>query len=439
MPTKFQAIVKHTVYSVIFVGALTGCDDKTNNNGSNGSNIPPNPDVGVQITQTGANAQTVTLTNNGSVNVNSLAVTSLPASVTENTADSTCEQVTFPLVSGNSCTYVFNGLNTLSPGVIHGAISLTANFAQGGAQPINLSSTTTTYLYESSNTATNSVHRWDGSSWTLVGSTSDIPPSVVSLAADKEGNIYTGTVSGGGVSEWNGSTWTTLSGITNIQAVLVNSNDNLYAGQPGGVNGVYLWGGSSWSAVTGGATPLSATALAGDSLGNIYAGLSNPGSNAVEEWNGSTWVQLIGGSTPGSSDTLAVDHANRLYSASLANGSLPVSVWDGNTWTQLTGGATPLGATSLAVDSSNNIYAGLLAGSNAVCEWNGSTWTALTAGTAPILVYSLTTDANNNLYAGRFNGGVYMWDGSTWIALTGGDTITAALSLVLASQLTISN
>ena len=109
----------------------------------------------------------------------------------------------------------------------------------------------------------NGVAKWDGNSWTSLGS--GVTGVVTALAA-AGGNVYVGgdITSAGGLSvskiaKWDGTSWSALgTGMNQTVHCLTVWKNRLYAGgsfsQAGGVDaaGIAKWDGSSWSAVGGG-------------------------------------------------------------------------------------------------------------------------------------------------------------------------------------------
>jgi hypothetical protein len=123
--------------------------------------------------------------------------------------------------------------------------------------------------------AANGVARWDGSSWSALGSGVETYPGVAALAVFDDGRgpaLYAGgdfTIAGGarvtGIARWDGSRWSALgSGVSGgVHALLVHDDGSgpaLYAGgsftTAGGVaaNRIARWNGSAWSALGGGMT-----------------------------------------------------------------------------------------------------------------------------------------------------------------------------------------
>jgi len=128
----------------------------------------------------------------------------------------------------------------------------------------------------------NDIAKWNGSEWSALGT--GMNGSVTALAVAPDGTLYAGGAftSAGGVpaahvAKWNGKTWSALtSGMNgNVSALVVTNTGTLYAGgaftTAGGASALYvaMWNGA-WSAI--GSTGSSTNALLVDSNGNLYAG-----------------------------------------------------------------------------------------------------------------------------------------------------------------------
>ncbi len=285
----------------------------------------------------------------------------------------------------------------------------------------------------------NSVARWDGSSWSALGT--GMNNVVRALAVDGNGNLYAGgdfTTAGGvpanRVARWDGTSWAALGDGMNdiVQALAVDANGNLYAGgrfeRAGGVtvNYVARWDGSSWSAL-GGGTSRDVYSLAVDGSGDLYAGgmFTSAGgqpANHVARWDGSTWSPLGSGVSGYNVYALAVDREGNLYAGgpfSEAGGKLVqcIARWDGSTWSPLGRGMEgnpDADVYALAVDDRGTLYAGGIftkaGGERAlrIACWNGQRWSALGNGVesdeeiAYVPVYSLATNGSGNIYVGGY-------------------------------------
>ena len=146
----------------------------------------------------------------------------------------------------------------------------------------------------------NHIAKWNGSSWSALSSGLYLPASgyglVYSLVLDASGNVYAGgdftmttsSLTVNHIAKWNGSSWSALgSGMDgDVPALAMDAAGNLYAGgwfkHAGGVlvNYIAKWNGSSWSSLGSGIGavdpyigPTAVESLLWDnSSGNLYAG-----------------------------------------------------------------------------------------------------------------------------------------------------------------------
>jgi hypothetical protein len=304
-------------------------------------------------------------------------------------------------------------------------------------------------------TAAMNVAKWDGSTWSAVGS--GMNQMVFALAFGAAGDLYAGgsfTNAGGlaanSVARWNGSAWSALgSGMDLDVRCLRTDGSNVFAAgsftRAGGVvvNHVAKWNGSSWSALGSGVDDR-VDVLMTDGFGNLYAGGAFTSAGGIEaphlaKWSGTTW-------STGSSFTRAVDAAVRALVVDKSGdlyvgggfthaGGLAanyVAKWSGSTWSTL-GSGTQNRVEALAMDDAGNLYAGgwfTRAGdvaANHIAKWDGVSWTPLGSG-IDYVVYALTVDRLGRLYAGgyfttaggRSASNVAMWDGRAWSALGSG-------------------
>src|SRR5882672_10847129 len=165
-------------------------------------------------------------------------------------------------------------------------------------------------------TAANYIAKWDGSSWSALGSGFSGPcftcTEVVALAVSGS-DLYAGgifTAAGGTaanyIAKWNGSSWSALgsalgSGVNGSVAALAVSGSDLYAGgyftTAGGsaANHIAKWNGSSWSALGsgieqsgGGYIVVLALAVSGNDLyaGGGFTTAGGSEANHIAKWNG---------------------------------------------------------------------------------------------------------------------------------------------------------
>jgi hypothetical protein len=234
------------------------------------------------------------------------------------------------------------------------------------------------------------IAKWDGNSWSALGSGTDgTYPSVGALAV-MGSDLYAGgyfTTAGGStvncIAKWDGNSWSPLgTGISgapdgDVPAVwaLAVSGSDLYVGgsftRAGGsdVNAIAKWDGNSWSALDSGLNGLVfALAASGTDLyaGGSFTTAGGSPANNIAKWDGSSWSPLdsgTAGTTPGTYGyvwALAVLGSD-LYaggSFSTAGGSAAnyIAKWNGSKWTPLGSG---MDATVRAlVVSGSDLYAG---------------------------------------------------------------------------------
>lgn len=178
------------------------------------------------------------------------------------------------------------------------------------------------YFTQSGGVTTNRIARWNGTSWSALGSGMDA--SVRALCAFN-GELYAGgdfTTAGGAsasyIAKWNGSTWAAVGGGVDGKVLALGVFDNkLYAGgefaTAGGVivNHIAAWNGASWSALgngtgtanVGGPTRVKSLATFNAGFGAaLYVGgdfttVNGMNANRIAKWNGSQWFAVGSGAT----------------------------------------------------------------------------------------------------------------------------------------------
>jgi hypothetical protein len=142
------------------------------------------------------------------------------------------------------------------------------------------------YFTNAGGAAANSIAKWNGSSWSALGSGMGGDDPIVSALAVSGSTLFAGGqfANAGGVAatniaQWNGSSWSALGSGMNIDVeALAVSGGTLYAGgyftTAGGspANSIAKWDGSSWSALGSGMNYyVSALAVSGTGS-DLYAG-----------------------------------------------------------------------------------------------------------------------------------------------------------------------
>jgi Rax2 C-terminal beta propeller domain len=318
----------------------------------------------------------------------------------------------------------------------------------------------------------NRVAKWNGSSWSALGS--GMPDRVLALAVAGS-NVYAGgyfTTAGGigatNIARWNGNSWSALgSGLSgnfansffSVYALAVSSN-YLFAG--GGItmagtnaaNRVALWDGNSWSALAAGFNfQVNALAVSSNCLyvGGSFRAAGGGPADRVVKWDGSSWTTL-GTGLNNSVVALAVSGSELYVGGRFTNAggtsASRIAKWDGISWSALGVGVN--GDVNALAVSGGDLYVGggftTAGGSPAsyIAKWNGSSWSPLASGMNNS-VYALAV-SGSNVYAGGYftNAGgnaanfVAEWNGSSWTALgagvSNGDNGTAVYALAFSSS-----
>ena len=333
-------------------------------------------------------------------------------------------------------------------------------------------------LYASSGTG---IWKWDGVSWSVIGSVNpntQILTEVLALAVHDDGSgpaLYAGGwfssvsgVSANAIAKWDGDSWSALgSGIQGGVAAMAVFDDGggpaLYAGgnfwTAGGApaSDIAKWDGSSWSEPGGGITTavdrlVSSLVVHDDgngpalyAAGNFYSADGAP-SNCIAKWDGGNWSALgdgLGGTTydlivfdDGGGPALFAGGTFATASGASAGG---FAKWSGSSWTTYGSGINGRvkalatfddgSGPALYVGGSFPTVGGVTA--NFIAKRDGASWSALGSGVDWGVVQALAAFDDGSgpaLYAGgtfEFAGGlpakgIAKWDGTSWSALGSG-------------------
>ena len=327
----------------------------------------------------------------------------------------------------------------------------------------------------------NNVARWDGTTWSALGTGTNGPIYTMDFAA---GNLYVGgafTYAGGffapNIARWDGSAWHSLgAGINNSVFHIAATATNVYVGGAftmagaTAANHIARWDGASWFALGSGTNGSSVSTILVNGQ-DVYVGgtFTTAGSTSVHNvarWDGTSWYDLNGGVSGTVHDfaLFGTDLYVGGYFFSSGNGSQVFNnvarySTTGNQWYALSTGAY-IGTTGpvYALVHSTVGYGLYVAGEFAtagelqahnVVMWStsGGGWSVLGVGTSNGTngaVLDLGMTANGYLYvagifdvAGRVltNGGVpannaARWYGGIWSALGTGLGINGGVTSV---------
>jgi len=283
----------------------------------------------------------------------------------------------------------------------------------------------------------NRVAKWNGTNWSALGE--GLNGTVYALAVSGSdlcvGGSFTYATNAGpspvrvnGIAKWNGSSWSALgSGLGGsypfVRALAVSGSD-LYVGgyftTAGGsaANCIAKWDGTTWSALgTGLDAQVYALAVSGSDLyvgGQFHyatnAGPSTVQVNGIAKWDGSNWSPL-GSGVSGNANALAMSGSDLYVGGDFttAGGSAAkrIAKWNGTSWSSLGSGLNTV-VSALAASGSDLYVGGYFtyatnAGPspvrvNRIAKWDGNSWSALGSGlNSNVCALAVS---GTNLYAG---------------------------------------
>jgi trimeric autotransporter adhesin len=297
----------------------------------------------------------------------------------------------------------------------------------------------------------NGIARWDGASWTPLGSGVAIQHPSYGRAAVYALTVYDGALIAGGVftsaggvpasfvARWDGFSWSALgSGMDDWVAALAVHEGELFAGgrfyEAGGrsVRGLARWNGSSWRSA-GAILYDKVTALAVYRKSLIVGG-SFSSAGGVAAWNvarldAGKWYAMGAGIRGPFAFVSALAVWNDLlvaggsFDSAGAVGAAALAAWNGSEWSTIapplsTTGQLPPGVFALCADGERLHVAGYFAGAGSVpassiATWDGADWQPMGSG---------------SLRA------VYSWDGESWRAPGDRGDLDLAATALLVSE-----
>ncbi|MBI1852814.1 MAG: hypothetical protein HYR85_20935 [Planctomycetes bacterium] len=318
-------------------------------------------------------------------------------------------------------------------------------------------------------TPVSNIARWNGSSWSALGTGLDRRAFGLTVFDDGSGpalyaaGAFTqaGTATTSGIAKWNGHAWSAVGSFARTGAVfdILGFDDGtgaaLYAAGRGfrfgsSTVGVMRWNGSAWSS-----TPIAARtiALATFDAGTgaaLYGGGGGQSSGFVNRWDGSAWTG-VGDAFQGPVYSLSA-FDDGLGSALVATGNFRtvgtivdvgyVAQWTGSAWAPLggrafNGGSGVVTATGFDDGQGMSLFVGGFIGSTAsgiptdgIARWNGSSWSAVGGGVESSVLSLVSFDDGSGpaVYAAGVldsagdvtTHGIARWNGSAWSTVGAG-------------------
>ncbi len=296
------------------------------------------------------------------------------------------------------------------------------------------------------------IARWDGSSWSAMGSGMDGP---VYALAEFDGALIAGGdfLTAGGtpasrIARWDGAGWSALSPEVTyfgpVYAFALYEGDLIAGGGFDEIGGIYAggiarWDGEHWAALSGAGSDATVRSLLVHD-GDLFAGgsfttMDRLAVNGVARWDGAAWHAL--GAGMGASTYTPEVYALTAFGGDLiaagaftAAGGLPaanVARWDGAAWHAL-GAGLDIGARSAWALNGALFLGGAFTTAGGtparhIARWSGTAWSAVGGGTDS-RVLALGTFDGALIAGGWFTeaGGTQVnriarWDGAQWTGL----------------------
>ena len=309
---------------------------------------------------------------------------------------------------------------------------------------------------------TSPIARWNGSSWSALGSgiVTLYGAAVDSMVAHPDGSLYIsgafvviGGVQAIGVARWNGTSWSSLgSGIDQrgLALTLAPDGNSLVLGgnftQAGGqrVERVAAWNGTAWSRLGSGVHDKVvdfASAPGGDLI--AFGSFVQPGAStfaAIARWNGSSWSFAGGGCNGRIESGVRMPNGDFVVSGQFSSAggvaASRIARWNGTSWAPLGSGLNGPAYDLLVLANGDLLVGGAFSTAGGVAasclaRWNGTSWSSLGNGTWT-QVEALAELPNGNLVAGGYLPQyVQGWDGTSWTALGGSGVGDAVRDMVV--------
>lgn len=316
------------------------------------------------------------------------------------------------------------------------------------------------------------IEHWNGSSWSIVTSPTQVTAyGLTGLASDHAGSVWAVAqredVNGPGatqVERWNGSSWSLISSpspgtlANRLNGISPVSASDIWAvGSSDGGALAEHWDGSAWSVAS---TPNASTldnalqAVSASSMRDVWAvgsagvvGSANP--SLVEHFDGTRWSlapDATSATNPAALHGVAALSATDVWAVGGASGGAFIEHWDGSSWSRVATPPAGGGLYAISARSASDIWA---VGGNqsqggcgaplpaVIMHWNGSAWSVIPNTPTGILT-GVAAIAPNDVWA--VGGPLVMhWDGASWAAVYDLNTRNPSHAFLLAVSGTASN
>lgn len=262
------------------------------------------------------------------------------------------------------------------------------------------------------------ICRYNGSYWRTIEVEGPWEGQILSLAVDRDGNLWAGTYYGGARmydhKDWH--VYTTADGLAGnqVESVDIDSDGNVWFGTASGIS---RYDGATWTTYRAPDGPVSnsVNAVCIDGSGCLWAGTWEGASR----YDGVHWRSYDEGDGLVADETVCAfaDSAGRIWIGTVFG----VGCFEGGAWTSYTtedGLASDI-VTCILEDGNGDYW--FATADSGVTRWDGSTWTTYTTahGLVDDRVNALAEDSEGNLWFGT-SGGVTRYDGtlSEWHSWT---------------------
>ncbi len=216
----------------------------------------------------------------------------------------------------------------------------------------------------------------------------------------------------------------------NVQAILIDSDGNIFAG--GSEFGMFKStnGGSEWIEATNGISNFYVLSIGNNVAGEIFAGTYDTlyrSTNLGETWEPTNLTNFI-------TNHIVLNSQNHIFVASNFGGGISRSTDNGDTWQTVNNGLTSLEINDLTLTQSDQLFAvsdsGIFKSTN-----NGDNWIPKNTGLTNTKITSVTINSPGNIFIGLedflSNGGVYRStdSGESWQLVVNGLTDSTVIAL----------